>query len=368
VIRTYKYPLEPNRHQAQILLGWLERCRVLYNVALEQRREFWRMAQKRIGLFDQQKELTELRAADPRYEEIPVEVCRSPLRQLQRAFEGFFRRVRRGEVPGYPRFKGRDRFDSFGIGRVPVEGKRVRVPKLGLVRFRKYRELGGEIRDARIGLRAGKWWVAFSCDAGDAPEKKPIRTAVGIDVGLTSFATLSDGTQIQNPRFFQRGRDLLARRQQALARKKRGSQSRAQAKRLVQKAHEHVRNQRVDFARKLAADLFRRYDCVYFEDLNLRGLSAGWLAASVQDAAWGKFMGALECKAECAGTWAVPVDPRGTSIRCSGCGAPVPKALSDRVHRCPTCGLVMDRDWNAARNILALGGSAAAVLGHSPSN
>lgn len=368
MIRTFKYPLEPSRRQARVLLSWLERCRVLYNVALEQRREIWRMAKKGVNLFDQQKQLTELRAADSRYEEIPVEICRSPLQQLQRAFEGFFRRVKRGETPGYPRFKSRDRFKSFGIGRVSVEGKKVRVPNLGLVKLRKYRELGGEIRNARIGLGAGKWWVAFSCDLGKAPEKKSVQTAVGIDVGLTSFATLSDGSKIKNPRFFKLGSDLLVRRQQAFARKKRGSRSRSRAKLLVQRAHEHVRNQRLDFARKLATDLFGRYDCVYFEDLDLCGLSAGRLAASVQDAAWGKFLGALECKAACAGKWAVPVDPRGTSISCSDCGMPVPKTLSDRVHRCPGCGLVMDRDWNAARMFLALGRSAAAVLGHSPPN
>jgi putative transposase len=368
VIRTFKYPLEPNRRQAELLAQWLELCRSLYNVALEQRREWWRMGRKSLHLYDQQKELTELRAVDRRYEGMPVVVCRSPLRQLQRAFEAFFQRVKRVETPGYPRFKGRHRFDSFDIGRAPVEGKKVRIPILGLVKFRKYRNLEGTIRDVRIGLRAGKWYVAFSCDLGEAPVKKPVFRPAGVDVGLSSFATLSDGKKVENPRFFRKGEDLLARRQQSLSRKKRGSRNRLQAKRLVQKAHEHVRNQRLNFARKQAAELYRTHDCIFYEDLNLKGLAQSKLAKSVLDVAWGMFIRALNDKAEGAGRWAIAVDPRGTSIRCSSCQESVPKSLSERTHRCGRCGLVMDRDENAARNILALGRSAADVFGQSPSN
>jgi putative transposase len=368
VIRTFKFPLEPNRRQTGLLAEWLERCRVLYNVALEQRREWWRMGGKSLSLFRQQKELTELRASDPQYGRIPVLVCRSPLRQLDRAFQAFFRRAKRGETAGYPRFKGRHRLDSFEIGRAPVEGKKVRIPIMGLVKFRKYRDLKGTIRDVRIGLRAGKWYVAFSCDLGEAPVKKPASRPVGVDVGLSSFATLSDGKKVENPRFFRKGEDLLARRQRALSRKKRGSKNRLQAKRLVQKAHEHVRNQRLDFVRKQAVELYRTHDCIVYEDLNLKGLAQSKLAKSVLDAAWGMFIRALNDKAEGAGRWAIAVDPRGTSVRCSSCEKPVPKSLSERTHRCEKCGLVLDRDENAARNILALGRSAAGVFSQSPSD
>ena len=365
MIRSYKYPLEPNRRQAALLEEWLERCRSLYNVALEERRECWRMARKRISYNDQTRELTELRQSDPRYGEMPVEVCRSPLRTLQRAFEGFFRRIKRRKTPGYPRFKGLGRLGSFGIGRPGVEGKKVRLPKLGLVKFRKYRELGGPILEARVGLRAGKWYVSFSCDVGQAPPKAPLRNPVGIDLGLRSFATLSDGTTVENPRFFREGEALLARRQRALSRKQKGSDGRRAARLLVQKAHEHIHHQRLDFARKLSAEIFRFNDGVFYEDLNIRGLARGRLAKSVQDASWGIFIRTLVCKAECAGTWAVKVNPRGTSVRCSGCGRPVAKDLSETVHRCPGCRLEMDRDLNAARNILALGRSAAGVSGQS---
>lgn len=366
MIRTFKYPLEPNRQQEAALERWLEKCRVLYNVALEQRREWYRMAGRSLGYYEQSKQLTELRQADPSYAELPVEVSRSALRTIERAFQDFFRRVKQGETPGYPRFKGRDRFDSFGVGRVPVEGRKVRIPKLGLVKFRKYRELGGEILDVRVIRKAGKWTVAFSCELGDAPAKIPVCSVTGIDVGLSAFATLSNGEKVWNPRFFRASEELLARRQRVLARKKRGSRNRAEAKLLVQKAHEYVSNQRLDFVRKLATSLFERYDCVVYEDLNLKGLAKSRLAKAVQDASWGKFIAALTFKAECAGKLAVAVDPRGTSIRCSTCAHDVIKTIADRVHRCGNCGLVMDRDENAARNILALGRSAAVVSGQSP--
>lgn len=360
MIRGYRYKLLPNKTQTAVLTEWLEKCRFLYNCALEHRREAWRVARKSIRYNDQTLELTQVRAEDPAWEAVPAQVARSALRTLQRAFEGFFRRIKQGQNPGHPRFRGKGRFDSFGIGRVSVEGKKVRVPKLGLVRFQKYRNLGGKIRDARISLKAGHWWVSFSCDLGVAPPKKPVTRAVGIDLGLQSFATLSDGQKIVNPRFFHKGEELLARRQRILAARKKGSKGRARARLLVARAHEHVRNQRLDFARKLAADLFQKYDLIAYEDLNIKGLARSSLAKSVQDAAWGMFIGTLASKAECAGTWAVPVDPRGTSIRCSQCGREVPKTLEDRVHRC-FCGLMMDRDENAARNILALGRSAAVV-------
>ena len=208
--------------------------------------------------------------------------------------------------------------------------------------------------------------MAFACDLGPAPEKVVVRSTVGIDLGLSSFATLSDGSKLDNPRFFRNGEATLARRQRELSRKKNGSRGRAIARLLVQKAHLHVRNLRADFLRKLAATLVGRYDCIVHEDLNLRGLAAGMPANSVQDVAWGGFIRALASKAEWTGKWVVPVDPRGTIIHCSACGAPAPKTLSDRIHRCDSYRLHMDRDENAARNILALGRSAAAVSSQSP--
>lgn len=303
-------------------------------------------------------ELTEVRAQDKAWWDVPIIVARSALRRLHHAFEAFFRRVKSNDAPGFPRFRSRDRYDSFGIGRATIVLDHVTVPKLGSVRFKLYRPIRGEVRDVSIVKTARRWMLCVVCDLGDAAPKQPVRSAVGIDVGLEVFATLSNGSRIENPRFLRLSEGTLSRRQRVLARKRRGSASRRVAKRLVASTHEHIRNQRLDFARKLVCALFSQFDFVAYEDLGIARMVRGGLAKSINDAAWGTFLRCLTLKAEEAGRWAVPVDPRGTSQRCSGCGRTVVKALSDREHRCNNCGLVVHRDENAALNVLALGLSA----------
>ena len=374
--RTFRYPLRPNQAQEAELESWRVACQRLYNGALEHRIGAWRWVKaakargvpkeglpRPVGYMSQTAELTVLRAADPDWAAIPVTIARSSLLRLDKAFKAFFRRVKAGEKPGFPRFRARDRYDSFGIGRVAVSGDRVHVPKLGPVRFHQYRPLRGKVLDVTIRSEAGKWFVCFACDLGDAPAKVAVRPAamVGIDMGLTTLVTVSDGTEVPNPRFGKDAAALLARRQRALASKRRGSQSRRRAKLLVGKAHALIQNQRKDHARKLAVFFCKKYDLIAHEDLNIRGMVHGNLARSIHDAAWGVFIHALTCKAEEAGKWVVPVDPRGTSQRCSACGTVVPKDLSVRVHDCPACGLRLGRDLNAAINVLALGRNAATV-------
>lgn len=359
-----RYPLEPNAMQRRVFERWLCLCRQIYNAALHQRKDAWASQRMTVGYAYQCRDLTDLRKADSEYSAISVIAARSALRRLQKAYEAFFRRVKRGETPGHPRFKGTGWYDSFGIGRAKVEGKKVRIPKLGLVKFRLYRPLEGAIRDVTIKRTAKRWWVCFAVELGEAPAKRPVASTIGIDLGLKSFVALSNGETIENPRHFAKAHEKLAAHQRVLAKKKRGSRNRIEAKRLVARTHEMIANSRLDFHRKLAARLFERFDLVAHEDLNIKGMSAGLFAKSVNDAAWGQFVRCLHLKAERAGAWAVPVDPRGTSQRCSKCGATVPKELKDRVHRCP-CGHVADRDVNAAENVLALGMSAAVVPGQS---
>jgi putative transposase len=231
------------------------------------------------------------------------------------------------------------------------------IPKIGAVKIHLYRPipLGASLKEVHVKKRGEKWFVSIVLELGAAPAKRSIASVIGLDVGLSSFAALSTGAFVENPRFYRAGEDALARRQQSLSRKRRGSSSRARAKELVRRAHERIRNQRRDFVRKLAATLFSRYDLVAFENLNVKGMAAGPLSKSVTDAGWSLFRHCLESKAEEAGKWAVAVDPRGTSIECSRCGEAVPKTLKERTHACSRCGLILDRDVNAARNILARG-------------
>jgi len=360
VIRSFRYPLRPNKAQEAVLDVYLWRARQVFNAALEQRISAYRNQGRTLTRYDQQRDLTELRQSDPDFEAVPATVLRSSLKRLDLAYRAFFRRIKAGEKPGFPRFKGRDRFKSFSFMVKPsIDGSTILVPKLGYVKFYKYREIRGVPLDASIRKDSRGWWVSIQCDVGESPRKIEPAAHAGIDVGLASFATLSTGEAISNPRLFRESEAVLAARQQVLARKKRGSRSRIRAKKLVARAHERARNQRLDFARKLVAQLFTRFDVISYEDLNIRGMVHGTLAKSIHDAAWGVFVHALTCKAEEAGKWAVAVDPRGTSQRCSRCGRlpDVRKSLSDRVHTC-VCGPPMDRDHNAACNIDALGLSA----------
>jgi putative transposase len=362
VIRAFRYPLHPTKAQSRVLDDWLRLCRFLYNGALQHRRDAWRMAKKSITRYDQTRELTEIRRADPEYGAVPVEVLRSALVRLERAFQAFFRRVKAGQKSGYPRFQGRDRYDSFSFpfAASTIEGNRVWIPKMGWVKFNLYRPLKGKPLQVVIKRKARGWDVCIAVELGEAPEKVAIRTDVGIDLGLSSFATLSDGTKVENPRFFKRVQERLALHQRSLAKKKKGSKSRQRAKLLVARAHEHAHNQRQDFQRKLAASLFSRFDLIAHEDLKISRMVHGNLSKSIHDAGWAGFIRALASKAEYAGKWLVPVNPNYTTQACSGCGTIVPKGLSSRVHSC-VCGLVLDRDHNAALNVLALGRSAVAV-------
>ncbi len=312
---------------------------------------------KSVSFYDQCKSLTEIRK-DPDYRKTPHQIGARTLKKLDVTFEAFFRRVESGGTPGYPRFKSSNRWDSLdfipNLNLTSKETNRVYITSLGMVKANIYRPLRGIPKKATVKLDStGKWWVSISCDLGQAPPKTTIKKSVGIDLGLTHFAVLSDSSTIENPRFFRQSEKLLANRQRSLFSKKRGSSNRFRAKILVAKAHKKIQNQRLDFFRKLSVNLTNEYDLIAYEDL--KGMTSGPLAKSVHDAAWRMFTDILSCKAESAGKSAVSVNPRNTSQRCSSCHLIVHKDLSVRIHSCPHCGLIIDRDWNAALNILELG-------------
>ena len=365
MLRTFRYRLKPTRHQAKVLGEWLAVSCELYNAALEERRGAWKVAGKSIGLYDQFKSLTEIRAFSSDVASIPVDIAREPLRRVDRAFQAFFRRVKAGQKPGYPRFRSRDRYNSLAFTLAKASEEAITVPKLGCVRFKAHRKLRGRVKSASL-VRSptGKTWsVSLVSDLGQAPEKQPVSSAVGIDVGLSIFASLSDGQQIENPRWLKQSEEELAAKQRILAPKRKGSNNRRQARRNVARCYEKIRNRRNNFCHHVSKWLVATYDLIAFEALSIQGMTKdGNFSKSIIDAAWGILLRQISYKAEEAGRYAVAVDPRGTSQLCSGCGEAVPKSLWERTHRCPRCELVLDRDHNAARNILALGRSAAGLI------
>lgn len=274
------------------------------------------------------------------------------------AFNAFFRRVKAGEDPGYPQFKARERYDSFTYPQFgfKLDGRILHLTKIGDVRIVLHRPVEGKIKTLTVRRSStGKWYASFSAEyePAPAPQKEP---AIGIDVGLESFATLSDGNKIKNPRFFRTDEKALAKAQRRLSKAEKGTPEWRKARKVVARIHERIANRRIDFAHQTSRRLVNRYGVIAFEDLNIKNMQQNrYLAKSIADVAWGMFINITQSKAEEAGSQVILVDPRYTSQQCSRCGMIVKKELCVRVHTCPHCGLVMDRDQNAAINILRLG-------------
>ena len=253
------------------------------------------------------------------------------------------RRVQKNETPGFPRFKGRNRFNSlvFTPTAFQVQGNHVAISKVGNIKIKMHRRLPEKHGTLFLKQICGSRYACFSCEV--APPVFPESTEeIGVDVGLDSFAVLSDGTPIKNPRWYRKAQAQLRKAQRRVARRKKGSQRRRQAVAVLQKIHEHVANQRKDFQHQEASKLVQRHGVIAVEDLTVKGLAGGRLAKSVQDAGWGGFLQMLAYKAESAGRQLFAVDPRGTTQTCV-CGAKVPKRLSDREHVCTACGLMASR-------------------------
>ena len=364
MVRVYRYRIYPTRAQDAALRETLYRLRELYNAALQHRRDAYRKRGEGVSAYGQMRELAGVREVRPEYAEIHTHLLQDALTRLDRAYRAFFRRVKAGETPGFPRFKGRGRYRTFtfkdaanhnGV-RLLAGGRRVKLAGIGNVKVKLHRPVGGRIKQASVSLDGdGHWYIAFACADVPARPLPPLDTSVGIDVGITTFAALSDGTMVDNPRPYEAAQRSLATAQRRVSRRKRGSKRRRKAVELLAKQSARVQRVRLDFHHKTAHAIVQRFGSIAVEDLNVKGLARMRLAKQVHDAGWAQFTTILANKAERAGREFYRVDPRGTSQECSGCQERVPKGLRVRVHACPHCGLVLDRDVNAAVNVQARG-------------
>jgi putative transposase len=355
--KTFKYKLKPTPEQEQAMAFVLRRCRELYNAALQERREAWQKCGVSITAASQSAQLPAVKEVRPEYRDIHSQVLQDVLTRLDHAYEAFFRRVKAGETSGYPRFQGANRYNSFtykqfGNGAALDNGFLV-LSKIGRITMRWSRPIEGAPKTVTISREADGWYVCFSCAEVLITPLPFTGQDTGIDLGLESFATLADGTQIANPRIFRVDELNLRRAQRRVSRRKKGSKRRKKAVKLLAKAHQHVRRQRQDFHHKQALSLVQHYDTIYHEDLQVANMVRNHhLAKSISDAGWGRFLTILSFKAACAGKRVIAVPPAYTSQACSGCGVIVRKGLSVRWHTCPDCGTSLHRDHNAALNIL----------------
>lgn len=357
MIRTYKYRLSPTKKQQHLLSALFDQMQTVYNDALNHRRWAWRQSRRSITYYDQWNRMREERHALPdEMGLLNATSIQQMLRRVDKAYRAFYKGQR-----GAPRFKGRNRFKSveyrYGDG-CKLAGSRLYVQHVGNIRTRLHRPIPDDavIKQVVIKRSAGRWYVCFQMELPDPEPVQHTGPAVGIDVGLHSLLALSNGILIDNPRWLRASLSRLRTAQRRLSRRKKFGSGWRKAARQVAKLQEHVANQRRDFWHKTTTDLAKAYSLIAVEDLNLSFMTRnGNLSLSAHDASLGMFRQMLQYKVENTGAEVVGVNPRNTSQACSGCGVIVAKGLNVRVHRCPDCGVELDRDVNAALNILAAG-------------
>lgn len=355
--KAFRYRLCPTKVQEADLFNQLRLCRNLYNAALEERIGAYRKAKVTRNSYDQANTLSEIKEALLEYKGVYSQVLQDVLKRLDKAYQAFFRRVKAGQKAGFPRFQGRDRYDSFTYPQsgfsVAEDGRTAYFSKIGNVRIRLSRPLEGKVKTATVIHDCGEWYVSYICDV-EAQVQSMTGQRVGIDVGTTHFLITSDGEFVNNPRHFQSVMKKLRVAQRSVSRKtNKRSNTRRKVVQQVAKLHRKVSRQRLDFHHKQACKLVNENDLIAHENLNVGGMGRGNLARSIHDVGWSQFFQILAFKAECAGKRVVAVDPRYTSQRCNACGH---TEKANRVNQskfvCRSCGHTANADHNAALNIL----------------
>jgi putative transposase len=372
--KTFQFKLRPNKAFVEACEKTLDQARFLWNVSLEQRISHYRQTLaltckgESLNFYEQSRQLTEARDELPELKSCLRSIQSDVLKRLDLAFDAFFRRLKEGSgKAGFPRFKGKDRYNSFSQSietqrGCPLNGDKLTVPGVGSCRVRLSRPIEGKVKQLRITRRASGWYVCLVCEMPRSEALPATGLSVGIDAGITDFATLSNGETIANPRHLKKAAGKLKLAQQRLAKKKKGSENRRKARRVVALKHERVGNCRKDFHHKVSHDLVKRFDTIKVEALNIRGLVKNHhLAKAINDVAWGNFFNITKAKAENAGRTFEKVNPAYTSQECSGCGARQKMPLSVRVYECGKCHLKIHRDVNAAINILGRGAPSKPV-------
>jgi len=361
---TYKCRLFPTSAQRTSLERVLELCRWVYNDTLAARKNAYEQEGKSLGLYDTNKLLTQWKADKPALKAVHSQVLQNVQERVDLAFKAFFRRVKAGEEPGYPRFKGKGLYDSFTFKQsgFKLVGDRLVISKVGDVPIKMHRPICADIKTLTIQRDSiGNWYACFSCAPKGFPEDKHLPTnhnVVGIDLGLTTFAYFSNGQTIERQRWMKQDAADIARLQRKKERFAKGSAERRKVIKALCHAYERAANRRNNFAHQESRKLVNEYQFIAFEKLDIKDIQSNGnktVNRGIADVAWGQFVQFTTYKAANAGRGVALVNPRGTTQECFGCGSIVPKDLSVRIHDCPNCGIKISRDLNAALNILARG-------------
>ena len=378
VKRAFKFKLKPTEIQRSDCLRFAGARRFVFNRGLDQRQKAFETRGKSPSYYDQNRELTPLKetAETSWLKEIHSQVLQQGLKDLDRAFQNFFRRVKKGEKPGYPRFKKKGMAESFRFPQgVRIEGAKVFLPKIGWVKFHKSREIRGTLNETTITQEGKDWFVSFSCEWETVPPKAaPIdeERAVGIDVGLTHFATMAakrDNLQskIENPRFLKTKLDHLRYLSRQLSKKSKKSKNSLKARLKLSKLHARLKNLRNNFVQQLSTEMIKTHDIFCIESLDISSLlkeGTKGLSRAISDAGWRSFLHCLKYKAEECGKHLVEAGKYFPSSQiCAFCGNLQKMPLTVREYDCPSCGLKSDRDYNSAIVLKAAGMSALKACG-----
>ena len=366
-MRNFEYRAYPTKAQKRRFNGILRDCCWTYNQGLEERKAEWETEQEHVSCFDQIKTLPEKKKQRPSLKQVHSQVLQDVLRRLDKSFKAFFRRAKRGDKPGFPRFKPHQRYNSFTFPQVGAGGCKITkdgflaVSKVGNVKIRLHRPLEGTPKTATIRRTpTGKWFVTFSCEWEPTPLPANDK-AVGIDMGVRIFAEFSDNHKaIQNPKFFKQEQKALAKAQRKLAKQAKGTKERAHARKTVARVYERMVWRRQNFAHQQSRKLVNEYGSLYVEDLSIQRLlqkedSCSAKKRNIADAAWRQFLTLLSVKAEWAARTFVAVNPAYTSKRCSACGHIHKDFKDEEIFVCPVCGFREHRDKNGAINVFVLG-------------
>jgi len=376
--RAFKFKLKPTGAERKTFSRFAGARRFVFNLGLDQRQKAFEAIGKSPTYFDQNKELTILKRASETswFKEIHSQVLQQGLKDLDRAFQNFFRRVKKGVKPGFPKFKKKGIRESFRFPQgVTIEGSQVFLPKIGWVKFRKSREIQGTLKETTITQEGLDWYISFSCERKKTPPKlAPIdeNKAIGIDVGLKHFGVTASGKQnhqkiIDNPRFLKKHLSHLRYLSRQLSKKNRKSQNRLKARIRLSKLHARIKNLRNDFVQQLSTEMIKTHDIFCVESLDISSLlkkSPKSLSRAIADVGWRSFLHCLKYKAEERGKHLIEAGKYFASSQiCANCGNRQKMPLFVREYDCQNCGMKSDRDYNSAIVLKAAGMSVIKACG-----